>query len=83
LGCREGRFEYPEAPRRFGEAVTVFADPLAVIAADSVHEDRALIIGESGLERLIVTLFAEIHEDTIRIISARRATKQERKRYEI
>lgn len=66
----------------FEEAVTVFADPLALIAEDSVNPDRALIVGESSIGRLLGTVFVEVHVDEVRIISARRATPHERRRYE-
>ena len=65
----------------FEEATTVFGDPLALIVEDSADPDRALIIGESVVQRVLVTVFLEVHEQAIRIISARRATKRERRRY--
>jgi len=60
----------------------VFVDPLAIVAADAIHPDRALIVGTSAAARVLYTVFAEVHEDTIRTISARRASSQERKQYE-
>ncbi|HNQ94557.1 MAG TPA: BrnT family toxin [Anaerolineales bacterium] len=69
----------------FDEAITVFADPLALIFDDlehSVEEHREIIIGYSTLSRLILVCFVERMDDTIRMISARRATKDERKNYE-
>ena len=66
----------------FEEAVTVFADPLALIVEDARHVERSLIVGESVAGGILVTVFAEIHEDEIRIISARHATNHERRRYE-
>ena len=67
---------------RFTEAVTVFADPLARIVEDAVHEERALIIGQSAIQRILVTVFVEIDEHETRIISARKATGTERRIYE-
>jgi uncharacterized protein len=69
----------------FDEAITVFSDPLALIFDDLEHseeEHREIIIGYSTLSRLILVCFVERTEDTIRIISARRATKDEVKDYE-
>ena len=66
----------------FEEAATVFADRLALIVEDSAHPERALMIGESLLRQLLVIVFADLDMGVIRIISARRATRQERKRYE-
>lgn len=68
----------------FLEAATVFGDPLAGIRDDPDHsetEDRDIIIGMSQKFRILVIVFAE-RGDTIRIISARAATKSERKKYE-
>jgi uncharacterized DUF497 family protein len=68
----------------FEEASTVFGDPLAVIFDDEEHsgdEIREIIIGHSILERLLLVSFTERGEDTLRIISARKATKRERKDY--
>jgi uncharacterized DUF497 family protein len=69
----------------FDEAITVFSDPLALIFDDVVHseeEHREIIIGASTLRRLVLVCFVERSEDTIRIISARRATKAEIRDYE-
>ena len=69
----------------FDEAITVFSDPLALIFDDVVHseeEHREIIIGFSTLRRLILVCFVERSEDTIRIVSARRATKAEIRDYE-
>ena len=69
----------------FDEALTVFSDPLALIFDDMEHsaeEHREIIIGYSTLRRLILVCFVERMDDTIRMISARRATKAEIKDYE-
>ena len=69
----------------FDEAITVFNDPLALIFDDTIHsenEHREIIIGYSALRRLVLVCFVERVEDTIRIISARRATKDEIRDYE-
>ena len=69
----------------FEEASTVFADPLAVIFDDAEHsrdEFREIIVGHSILGRLLLVSFTERSDDLVRIISARRATKRERKDYE-
>jgi uncharacterized DUF497 family protein len=66
----------------FEEAVTSFADPLAIIADDLVHPERAILIGMSRDARMLVTVFIDRTEDQIRLISARLATRPERRRYE-
>ena len=68
----------------FEEAMTVFSDPLARIFDDpdhSVVESREIIIGLSQKQRLLIVCFTE-HSDTVRIFSARKATKIERQDYE-
>jgi len=69
----------------FEEASTVFGDPLANIFDDEEHsqdEDREIIIGHSTVQRLLIVFFTERAKDLIRIFSARKATKKERKDYE-
>ena len=66
----------------FDEAATVFADPLAVVVEDALHDEMTIIIGISDRHRTILTVFVELTDDNIRIISARRATPHERKKYE-
>ncbi len=69
----------------FEEAMTVFKDTLALIFDDMEHsqaEHREIIIGTSALSRIILVCFIERVHDTIRIFSARRATKNEIKDYE-
>jgi uncharacterized protein len=69
----------------FDEALTVFDDPLAFIFDDEEHsagEHREIIIGHSIIDHLLIVCFTEHSEDIVRIISARQATKTERKDYE-
>jgi hypothetical protein len=68
----------------FDEASTVFGDPLSLLMPDPDHsadEERYLVLGMSGHRKLLVVAFAERPPNT-RLISARRATRAERKRYE-
>ena len=68
----------------FDEATTVFGDPLALLMTDPAHsraEQRYLLLGMSNRRRLLVVCFAERPPRT-RLISARLATRRERKRYE-
>ena len=64
------------------EVTMVFADPLGVILEDLLLPDRSLIVGRSLPSRVITAVFLESVPDPMRIVSARRATKHERKRYE-
>lgn len=68
----------------FEEAATAFADPHGLIVPDprhSVQEDRAVLLGYSGSQRLLAVMFTE-RGDRIRVISARTATPRERHAYE-
>lgn len=68
----------------FDEGSTLFGDPLAILLRDpdhSVGEKRYLLLGMSNRRRLLVVAFAE-RPPLTRLISARRATRQERRRYE-
>ena len=68
----------------FEEASTALSDPMAATGYDpdhSVDEFRYITFGVSERGRLLVIAHTE-HEETIRIISARRASKGERKIYE-
>jgi len=68
----------------FEEAATVFGDPLSLTIPDPAHsqvEDRFVIIGKSYQRKLLVVVHTE-RGDNIRVISARHASKRERKAYE-
>lgn len=68
----------------FEEAATVFEDPFSLTIPDpqhSEHEDRFVLLGLSERQRLLVVVHTE-RSDTIRIISARLATRYERSKYE-
>lgn len=68
----------------FQEATTVFDDTLSVTIPDPDHsedEQRFLLLGLSSRRRLLVVAHTE-REESIRIISARRANRRERRTYE-
>jgi len=68
----------------FHEAATVFADTLGWTYPDSLHseaEQRWITIGMSEQHRLLVVAHRE-ERGTLRIISAREATRKERRFYE-
>ena len=71
----------------FEEAKQVFDDPRALRFFDTDHsdkEDRYILLGESEPNRVLIVIFCEVDPDqaVVRIISARKATKKERKNYE-
>ncbi len=68
----------------FDEAVTVFYDPLAATFDDPDHsmdEGRYVTVGFSSRDRLLVVCHLD-RGDAVRVVSARRATRSERKRHE-
>jgi uncharacterized DUF497 family protein len=69
----------------FEEAATVFYDEGALVASDPDHsseEDRFLIIGFSIQLRVVLVCFCKREEgNVIRIYSARKASKKERRQY--
>lgn len=66
----------------FEEAVTCFKDEYARFFPDLKYPDRFVLLGTSERQRLIYTVHAELSGNRIRIISARKATKPERRHYE-
>ena len=67
----------------FEEAATAFADPRSLTVSDPEHsleEDRFVLLGLSYRGRLLVVVHTE-RGNNLRIISARRATKSERRQY--
>ena len=68
----------------FGEAKTVFQDPFYIVFDDPDHsfeEDRGVAIGQSAQGRLLFISYTE-RGNTVRLISARKATRSERELYE-
>lgn len=90
------RFEWDEAKGRlnlkkhgvsFEEAMTVFyQEPIHVFLDfdhSTSHEDRLIAVGFSHSQRLLLVVHCyRENDDVIRIISARKATKTERKSFE-
>jgi uncharacterized DUF497 family protein len=69
----------------FDEAITVFADPLGRLEGDdrhSVSEIRLVLLETSSADRLLAVMFTERGAERIRVISARTATRSERRQYE-
>jgi len=72
---------------RFEDAMLVFADPFALVEQDRIEggELRWQTLGlVGGVALLLVahTVRTGLGEETIRIISARKATRKERQRYD-
>ncbi len=69
----------------FEMAAFAFDDPYALIMEDvkhSAHERRQWLIGDSGDSVLIVVFTIRTPRGNVRIVSARRANRRERRMYE-
>lgn len=68
---------------RFSDAELVLYDPFALSLEEQVisAEQRFVSIGSDALGRIIVIVYS-YRADTIRLISARKATPSERRQYE-
>ncbi|NEP14840.1 MAG: BrnT family toxin [Symploca sp. SIO2C1] len=66
----------------FADAVSVFSDDLAITISDErFDEERFVTIGLDALGRVLVVVYT-LRGDEIRLISARKATRQERQQFE-
>ena len=68
----------------FEDAASVFLDPLALTFPDPDHssgEDREITIGRSGTQQVVFVSHCQ-RRHRVRIISARKTTRGERKQYE-
>ena len=66
----------------FADAVSVFSDDLAITIPDErFDEERFVSIGLDAFGRVLVVVYT-LRGDEIRVISARKATRQERRQYE-
>jgi uncharacterized DUF497 family protein len=65
------------------EAAGSLLDPLALVREDpsAQGEARFVLVGISARERLLTVCYALPDEETIRLISARRATAKEKREY--
>jgi uncharacterized DUF497 family protein len=83
--ARKSRANYRKHDVRFEEARTAFSDDEAIVFDDPDHsdsEDRFILLGMSSLARVLVVVHCLRDKgDTIRVISARKATKAEREAY--
>jgi uncharacterized DUF497 family protein len=68
----------------FEEASTCFEDPNGCYFRNEApaHEDRLILIALSAKRRLLFVVHAEVERDAIRIVSARKATRAQRRIYE-
>ncbi len=89
------KFEWDEKKNRanikkhgisFVEAVYVFADPFALNIPDDEHsesEERWILLGQSLALGVLLIVHTYREGDSIRIISARKSTKNEHRIYEM
>ena len=84
VGRGQGRVERAEARRHVSRSPGAFADPLALTGYDPDHsdgEDRFITMGTSLEGRLLVISHTD-RDNRVRIISAREASRRERRDYE-
>jgi hypothetical protein len=79
--ARKAAFNLGKHGVTFEEAQTAFDDELGAYYPDNLHRDRFVLIGYSHRERLPFVVHAEVRAECIRIISARKATRDEKARY--
>lgn len=68
----------------FAEAATAFSDPNAIEFLDSKNaekEERWILVGLSARSHVLLVVFVEREEKMIRIVSARKAVKEEMNQY--
>jgi uncharacterized DUF497 family protein len=68
----------------FAEAATAFSDPNAIEffdAKNSEKEERWILVGLSARSHVLLVVFVEREEKLIRIVSARKAVKEEMNQY--
>ncbi len=67
----------------FEEAATALLDPMALAQEDTASkgEPRWVLIGMNAQLRLLTVVYTLRHQDRVRLISARRATRKEAKHY--
>jgi len=66
----------------FEEATTVLNDSFGRLIPDFESEERYILMEMSSKFKLLLVCHCELNSNTIRIISARKAEKFERKQYE-
>lgn len=86
------RFEWDEAKNEinirkhgidFADVKDMFNHPMLTLLDNREYYGEERWIGVGWIQQLMgVVIYVERHEDTIRIISARKATKHEVRRYE-
>ncbi len=69
---------------RFADAISVFMDEMALTMEDetSIYERRFITLGQDAFDRVLFIVYTYRHETVIRLISARKATAEERQQYE-
>ena len=70
----------------FETAASIFLDEDGIQVVDELHstknEERYFMIGKSNLKNILAVAYCVRFENTIRIITARKATRNEREMYE-
>jgi len=81
--CRKAVANRKKHGTDFADAVAVLYDDLAVtIQDDHPDEERHVTMGSDALGRVLVVVWA-LRGERLRLISARKATRRERRQYEV
>lgn len=82
---RKAKSNYKKHKVTFEEAATVFGNPFSLTIVDPLHstplQKRFVIVGQTLKGKIVVVVHCE-DGNTIRIISARISSRQERRNYE-
>ena len=80
--CQKAALNLAKHKIDFADAATVLTDDMAISIRDQASgEERFVTLGMDALGRVLVVVYTW-RQDRIRIISARKATPKERRRYE-
>jgi len=79
---RKARENVAKHAIEFADAVGVLEDPYALTMLDAYeHEERWVTLGRDFLDRVVVLSWTWASAESIRLISARRATPKQRRQY--
>jgi uncharacterized protein len=80
---RKARLNLAKHGVDLADAVSVLDDPLGLtMAEEKTSEERWVTVGQGATGRVLVVVYAWRGAERIRIISARKATRRERRQYE-
>jgi len=81
---KKAEIDFKKHNVRFSDAELVLYDPFALTLEEHVieGEKRFVTVGTDAIGRIVVVVYSYRDYDIIRLISARKATRSQRKQYE-